>query len=55
MLKKIFTLLCLAIFVGSMAACGSGGGTGFKANKDAEKAKPLSSENVEQNAGTEVY
>lgn len=55
MLKKFLTLLCLAAFVGSMAACGGAGGPSYKAKDDAENAKPLSSENAEEAAATEAF
>jgi predicted small lipoprotein YifL len=55
MLKKIFTCLCLAVFVSSLAACGGGGGQGFKAGKVDENTKPLSSENAQEAAATQAF
>jgi len=55
MLKKIFTLLCLATFVMSLSACGGSSGTGFKAGKVDENTKPLSNENAQEAAATEAY
>ena len=55
MLKKIFTLLSLALFVSALTACGGDSGPAYGANKDAEDNKPLSSDNAEENAATEVF
>lgn len=55
MFKKILTLLCLAAFIGSFAACGGDSGPAFKADDKAKENKPLTGENTEEAAATEAF
>ena len=55
MLKKIFTLLCLATFVCSLSACGDAGGKAVKPGNIDENTKPLSGDAGQEKAGTEAY
>ena len=55
MLKKIFTLLCLGLFVGALTACGGDSGPAYGAGKDAEQNKPITGEKAEEEAATEVF
>ena len=53
-MKKFFTLVCLAVFVASFAACGGPKGDGVRAGVK-EKGAPSLSETAYENAQTEVY
>jgi len=53
-MKKFFTLVCLAVFVASFAACGGPKGEGIRAGVKKEGAPSLS-ETAEENAETQVY
>lgn len=55
MLKKILTLLCLAAFIGSFAACGGDTGASSQPNEKAKDNKPLTGENTEEAAATEAF
>lgn len=53
-MKKFFTLVCLAMFVASLSACGGSGGEAIRPGVKKEGHKPLS-ETAEEHSQTEVY